>query len=106
MENLLSNAIKFTRVSATPQIVIGHRDGGEETVYFVRDNGVGFDPRQADSLFTVFHRLHQPDEFEGSGVGLALVRRIVERHGGRVWAEGQLSQGATFYFTLPKNPVR
>ncbi len=100
--NLLSNALKFTRVRAVAQIEIGAQpteDG--EMLYFIRDNGVGFDPTQAERLFGVFQRLHPEEEYEGTGVGLAIVERILRRHGGRIWAEAQVDQGATFYFTVP-----
>ncbi len=99
LDNLIDNAIKFTRPVAAPRIEIG-ASGNGAPVYFVRDNGVGFDPRYGDKLFHVFQRLHGPEEFEGTGIGLSIVRRIVEKHGGRVWAEGAAGQGATFYFTL------
>jgi len=99
-QNLFSNAIKFTRRQPKAQIQAGSFRKGRTDVFYVRDNGVGFPARQEGHLFGVFQRLHRQEDFEGTGVGLASVRRIVERHGGRVWAESELGQGATFYFTL------
>ena len=99
--NLLGNAIKFTRPVASPRIVVSGVTEGDEVAYCVRDNGVGFDPRYRERLFNVFQRLHREADFEGTGVGLAIVKRIVERHGGRVWAEGAVGAGAAFHFTLP-----
>lgn len=99
--NLLSNAVKFSRNQERPVIQIGSRTEKGETIIFVRDNGAGFDPRFADKLFGVFQRLHRQDEFEGTGIGLATVQRIVHKQGGRIWAESQPGQGATFYLTVP-----
>ena len=99
--NLFSNAVKFTRDRADAAVEIGGRIEAGEAVYWVRDNGAGFDPRYADKLFGVFQRLHRQDEFTGTGVGLAVVQRIVQRHGGRIWAESAPGAGATFFFSLP-----
>ena len=98
--NLLSNAIKFTRAREVARIEVGYGPANGERAYFVKDNGVGFDEQSADRLFGAFQRLHSEDEYEGSGIGLAIVARIIHRHGGRIWAEGQVEQGATFYFVL------
>jgi two-component system sensor histidine kinase/response regulator len=99
--NLISNAIKFTRERARARIEIGYRMNGTTLVCFVKDNGVGFNMKYMNKLFGVFQRLHSADQFEGTGVGLSIVRRIVERHGGTVWVDGAQDQGATFYFSLP-----
>jgi PAS domain S-box-containing protein len=99
--NLISNAVKFTRNRETAQIEIGALPDGEETAYFVRDNGVGFEMQYASKIFGVFQRLHRQQDFEGTGVGLAIVQRVVSRHGGKIWAESTPGEGATFFFTLP-----
>jgi light-regulated signal transduction histidine kinase (bacteriophytochrome) len=99
--NLLANAVKFTRLRDDSVIGVRCDRGASELTYHITDNGIGFDMAYADKLFGVFQRLHSDAEFPGTGVGLALVQRVIARHGGRVWAEGHINQGATFHFTLP-----
>ena len=101
--NLLSNAVKFTRGKQTAIVQVGCHDHPTEKLYFIRDNGAGFDMQYAEKLFGVFQRLHTTEEFEGTGIGLSIVQRIIQRHGGRIWAEAAANEGATFYFTLPAN---
>ncbi len=100
LENLLGNAWKFTEKQPDPYVEFGCVEQNNEDVYFVRDNGAGFNMKYSNKLFNPFQRLHKASDFEGTGIGLATVRRIISRHGGRVWAEGQVGEGATFYFTL------
>lgn len=102
LNNLLRNAWKFTKNTTNPSIELGCQDKDDETVYFVRDNGAGFDMKYADRLFEPFQRLHAEKEFRGTGIGLSIVQRIIHKHKGRIWAEGKPGQGAIFYFTLPR----
>jgi light-regulated signal transduction histidine kinase (bacteriophytochrome) len=104
LENLFDNAWKFTAGRPEADIVFGVCQMGADRAFLVRDNGVGFDPRYASNLFGVFQRLHSTTEFPGTGVGLATVQRIVQRHGGRIWAEAEVDRGAVFYFTLAEEP--
>ena len=100
--NLLENAVKFSKPQTATFIEIGGRTEAEATIYYVKDNGIGFPPEQADKVFRPFERLHSSDEFEGTGIGLAIVQRIAQRHGGRVWAESKPGGGSVFYFSIAK----
>jgi light-regulated signal transduction histidine kinase (bacteriophytochrome) len=101
--NLVSNAVKYSSKKEQPIIEIGSVNENGYVTYFVKDNGVGFNMDFKDKLFGVFQRLHRPEDFPGTGVGLAIVKRIIHRHGGEVWAESKMNEGATFYFTLPNH---
>ena len=105
IENLFSNAWKFTRNRSHARIEFGATVDSGKTIYFVRDNGAGFNMESASRLFRVFQRLHSQEEFDGTGVGLATVHRIVQRHGGRIWAEGRVGEGASFHFTFDHGPA-
>jgi signal transduction histidine kinase len=100
-QNLLENAIKFTSKSPKPHIIINGETKKNETIFWIKDNGIGFEPQYAEKIFGTFERLHTDGEFEGTGIGLALAKRIIQRHGGEIWAESELNQGATFYFSIP-----
>jgi light-regulated signal transduction histidine kinase (bacteriophytochrome) len=104
--NLISNAIKFSSRKHNQMIEIGFKTEGVENIYYVKDNGAGFDMEHSGKLFGVFQRLHSLKDFDGTGVGLAIVQRIVLRLNGRVWAEGEVNEGATFYFSLPKQSIK
>jgi light-regulated signal transduction histidine kinase (bacteriophytochrome) len=99
--NLLSNARKYSARNSSPKIEIRSYQDKDQTVFEIKDNGVGFDPSYTGKLFKVFQRLHGTDEFEGTGVGLAIVEKIISRHGGKVWAQGAVNKGASFFFSLP-----
>ncbi len=100
--NFLTNAIKFTRTVETPVIEVGGHKQEMKNIYYVRDNGIGFDRKSGERLFGMFQRIHSPEQFEGTGIGLFMIKQIIEKHGGKVWAEGEPEKGATFYFSLPR----
>ena len=105
LSNLLDNAWKFTAPCEHAKVQVGISDEGKSPIYFVRDNGAGFDPSYASKLFSAFQRLHSDREFPGTGIGLAIVQRVIALHGGTIWADSEPKQGATFYFTLPRTAV-
>jgi light-regulated signal transduction histidine kinase (bacteriophytochrome) len=100
-QNLIGNAVKFRAEGRHPEVRIGARQEGGEWLFHVKDNGIGIDPTQADRLFNLFQRLHSREEYPGTGIGLAICKKIVERHGGRIWVESEQGKGATFWFSLP-----
>ncbi|HXL58477.1 MAG TPA: ATP-binding protein, partial [Chitinophagaceae bacterium] len=104
-DNLISNAIKYSQTRKKQYIEIGSFRKDDEIIYWIKDNGVGFDMQYASKLFEVFQRLHDKSEFEGTGIGLALAKRIIEKHGGRIWAEGKVDEGSVFYFSIPANGI-
>ena len=106
LDNLLSNAWKYTQKTAHPKFSFGMKRENGKAIYFIKDNGAGFDMTYSNKLFGAFQRLHSSSEFEGTGVGLATVQRIIRRHGGSIWADAQVDKGATFYFTLGQNQYR
>jgi light-regulated signal transduction histidine kinase (bacteriophytochrome) len=101
--NLISNAVKYSSKKSDPRVEIGCIKQRDDVCFYIKDNGVGFDMQYREKLFGVFQRLHRMEEYPGTGVGLAIVKRIVSRHGGKVWAESKINAGATFYFSLPTN---
>jgi light-regulated signal transduction histidine kinase (bacteriophytochrome) len=101
--NLLSNAVKYSAKKKSPEIRVGSFKEQEECVFYIKDNGTGFSMDHVEQIFGVFQRLHNEADYEGTGIGLAIVQRIIIKHGGRVWAEGKPNEGAVFYFTLPQN---
>jgi two-component system sensor kinase len=106
LTNLIGNAIKFTREKENAKIEVGFNEDNDDNIYYVKDNGAGFDMEYYDKLFGLFQRLHSQEEFEGTGVGLSIVQRIISRHRGRVWGEGEVSEGATIYFSIPKKGIK
>ena len=101
-QNLIVNAIKFTPLDAAPQIVIDTQDEGDFWRFSIQDNGIGIAPEYYERIFVLFKKLHNKTKYEGTGIGLAICKKIVEKHGGRIWVESELGKGATFYFTIPK----